>query len=102
MVEQLADMLFAGNPGMLEKIEEPFDTLGKMKAVRCPTLVMHGDKDEIVPYIQAVQCHAACAAEHKVLKTWPGGGHNDIGMNFGSAWGKEVVALLDKAASYKD
>mmetsp|Transcript_49158 Transcript_49158/g.105794 ORF Transcript_49158/g.105794 Transcript_49158/m.105794 type:complete len:417 (-) Transcript_49158:111-1361(-) len=100
MVKQMAPMLFAGNPQMFEQLPEPFDTLGKLSAISCPTLVMHGDKDEIVDYEQATQCLAKCAAQDKKLQTWPGGGHNNILMIHGAAWRKEVETLLEKARDY--
>ena len=40
-------MVFQSQPEMFQKLAEPFDTLGKLPAVGCPALVMHGDKDGV-------------------------------------------------------
>jgi len=85
---------------MLQMVPEPFDTVGKLKAVGCPTLVMHGDMDEIVPYEHGVECHAKCATSQKTMKQWAGAGHNNVHMMFGSAWEAEVAALLALAKDF--
>ena len=72
--------------GVLEMLPEPFATLDKMAAVSCPTLVMHGDKDEIVPIQQGIECHEKCASNQKVLKRWAQAGHNDIILHFDHEW----------------
>jgi len=99
-VQMMGMMLFQGNPGMLERLGEPFDTLGKLNKVACPALFMHGDQDEIVPHTQAVQGHDKLASPDKKLVTWPGGTHNDILLKYGAGWQKEVQELLTKALSY--
>jgi alpha-beta hydrolase superfamily lysophospholipase len=80
--------------GVLEMLPEPFATLDKMAAVSCPTLVMHGDKDEIVPIQQGIECYEKCASNQKVLKRWAQAGHNDIILHFDHEWSQEVTALL--------
>ena len=71
-VSMLAPMVFQNQPEQFALLPEPFDTLGKLSAVGCPALVMHGDKDEIVPYQQAVQCHERLATPSKKLQSWAG------------------------------
>lgn len=100
--QMMAMMLFQGNPGMFQMVPEPFDTYGKLSAVACPTLVMHGDQDEIVPHDQAVKCHEKCRAPDKKLVTWPGGGHNNIGLMYAAQYGTEVQELLAKAFEYSN
>jgi len=102
LVQQFAPMLFGGDMSKWEQLREPFDTLGKLAAVSCPVLVMHGDKDEIVPLAQAQQCHAKCAAQQKKLQVWPGAGHNNVGAMYGSQWASEIEALLCQAIAFEN
>eukprot|EP00931_Biecheleriopsis_adriatica_P108474 TRINITY_DN82798_c0_g1_i1.p1 TRINITY_DN82798_c0_g1~~TRINITY_DN82798_c0_g1_i1.p1 ORF type:complete len:414 (+),score=78.83 TRINITY_DN82798_c0_g1_i1:59-1300(+) len=99
-VQMLAPMVFASNPQMFQMLQEPFDTLGKLAAVGCPALVMHGDKDEIVPYAQATQCHEKLATPQKKLQCWEGAMHNNVGMMYAEPWKKEIQELLRQAAEF--
>ena len=38
-------MVFQQQPELFQTLPEPFDTLGKLPAISCPGLVMHGDKE---------------------------------------------------------
>lgn len=100
MVQMMGAMLFSTQPQMWQMLPEPFDTLGKLAAVSCPTLVMHGDADEIVPCAQARQCNEKCAAAQKKLRCWEGAGHNNVGHLYDEAWRNEVKELLDLAADF--
>lgn len=99
-VQMLAPMVFASNPQAFQMLEEPFDTLGKLLSVSCPTLVMHGDKDEIVPYTQATQCHEKLASSQKKLRCWEGAMHNNVWAAYGAQWREEVKMLLDQALAF--
>jgi len=100
MVQMMGPMLFAQQPGMFQMLQEPFDTLGKLASVSCPTLIMHGDKDEIVPYTQATHCHERCAAPDKKLQSWPGAGHNNVSVMYGDGWKQEIQTLLEQAVAF--
>lgn len=100
--EMLGMMLFQGNPGAFQALPEPFDTLGKLRTVACPALVMHGDQDEIVPHKQAIQCNEKLASPDKKFVTFPGGGHNNIGLMYGAQWQTEIQELLAKAAEFSN
>ncbi len=57
-------------------IRSRFDNLGKIPQVACPILIVHGDRDEIVP--PAMSGRLAAAARSKVRAyTVAGAGHND-------------------------
>ena len=71
-VSMLAPMVFQGQTEKFAMLPEPFDTLGKLPSIGCPVLIMHGDKDEIVPYQQAVQCHEKLGTASKKLQCWTG------------------------------
>jgi hypothetical protein len=101
MVAQMGPMLMGG-PQMFAALPEPFDTLGKLPMISCPALVMHGRRDEIVPYSQAVECHKLCAGQDKVFKEWANAGHNDVGLTYENEWAKEIGDLIRKAAAFSE
>jgi fermentation-respiration switch protein FrsA (DUF1100 family) len=53
-----------------------FDTLGKSAEIRVPTLVIHGDADEIVPFWMGRRLAGAIAGA-RLLRV-PGGHHGDL------------------------
>jgi len=53
------------------------DTVSKLPRVRCPVLVAHGDRDEMIPVSQARKLFDA-ANEPKRLLIIEGAGHNDL------------------------
>jgi fermentation-respiration switch protein FrsA (DUF1100 family) len=53
------------------------DTVSKLPRVRCPVLVVHGDRDEIIPVGQGRKLFAA-APEPKRLLIVEGARHNDL------------------------
>lgn len=55
-----------------------FDPRGKLARCRLPTLVLHGDADEIIHPDEARANFAACGANDKRLVMVPGRGHNDV------------------------
>lgn len=76
----------------------PFDrflTLSKLKAVRCPVLVIHGTRDEVIPFWHGQRLFEAANAPK--LSLWvPDAGHNDL---FDVAGGRYGRALADLAAA---
>jgi fermentation-respiration switch protein FrsA (DUF1100 family) len=80
---------FAEPAGLLERRGIPVDVLtdeedrlfnnrAKMTRVGCPTLVLHGAMDMLIPPMEGAALHEACAAEVKRLVVLDGVGHNDI------------------------
>jgi fermentation-respiration switch protein FrsA (DUF1100 family) len=57
-------------------VVDRFDNRAKCAEVRAPTLVVHGDKDEIVPYWMGEAVTRATPGAR--LVTVPGAGHNDL------------------------
>ena len=53
-----------------------YDNLSKMPNIQSPIMIVHGDRDEIVPYAMAERLYAA-APEPKRLYRIPGATHND-------------------------
>jgi fermentation-respiration switch protein FrsA (DUF1100 family) len=64
-------------------VPDRFDTLSKARDVRIPTLVVHGDRDDVVPYAMGRTVAAAIAGARMV--TAPGAGHGDVYVRGGEA-----------------
>ena len=52
--------------------------LAKVSSITIPSLVIHGELDELAPVQQAVEMHQAFQSEDKRLLTVPNAGHNDL------------------------
>ncbi|GIW41987.1 MAG: alpha/beta hydrolase [Candidatus Binatia bacterium] len=74
---------------------EAFDNAGKIPRVSSPVLILHGDRDEIVPYAHARELFAR-APEPKWLYTIRGAGHNDTYVVGGSSYFERLVDFLDE------
>ncbi len=51
----------------------------KIQSITIPTLVMHGERDELIPLARALEFYETLTTKEKTLETIPGAGHNDIG-----------------------
>jgi len=103
MVSMMAPQVLGPQAAQLfPALPEPFDTIGKLAKISCPTLVMHGDMDEIVPMSQGVLCHDRCASQEKKLVKWPGAGHNNVNLMYGNEWGNEIAALIGQAKDFEN
>ena len=73
-----------------------YETLHKMPEIRVPLLILHGDRDEVVPLEQAKQLLAA-ANEPKQLYVVHGARHNDTyivgGKAYFDAWARFLQSL---------
>jgi hypothetical protein len=67
------------------------DTVSKLPRVRCPVLVVHGDRDEVIPVEQGRRLFDA-APEPKRLLLVEGAHHNDL-SNVGG--GKYIDTLAE-------
>jgi len=67
-----------------------FDTLSKAPRIRVPTLVIHGDADEVVPF--AMGSEVAAAIPGATLRVVHGGHHNDLPLDSGGEL-EEAIAL---------
>lgn len=64
-----------------------------VKKAHLPTLILHGDRDRIVPYSHALALQELTGGE---LRTYPGAGHNDCFVDF-DAFRGEVLDFLERA-----
>ncbi len=58
-------------------IPNAFPSLDRIRTLHAPTLIMHGDDDELLPVRMGHELYAA-APGPKELKIYPGGRHNDL------------------------
>jgi uncharacterized protein len=72
-------------------LSDHFDTLSKAGAIRMPTLVIHGDADEIVPYAMGERVAGAISGARFVRVA--GGRHGDLFMREGRRLLAEIAAL---------
>ena len=65
-------------PGFVRRLtKNKLDTVSKLPRVRCPVLVVHGDRDEVIPVSQGRRLFES-APEPKRLIIMEGAGHNDL------------------------
>ncbi len=80
---------FAYTLGLLQRVGAPIGTrpipepwprinLLNISKVKIPTLIIHGELDEIIPIEDARALWHACGSEKKELLVIPGAGHNDL------------------------
>ena len=70
-------------------VRDPFDTLEALHAYDGPVLILHGERDGIVPFAHAEALHAAATRSRLVPLPC---GHNDCPR----AW-EPILAFLDEA-----
>jgi fermentation-respiration switch protein FrsA (DUF1100 family) len=71
-----------------------YDNIGKVPRLRIPLLVLHGDRDQIVPFAQGRQVFDA-APEPKRFFAIPGAGHNDTYLVGRDGFWKAISDSLD-------
>jgi prepilin-type processing-associated H-X9-DG protein len=79
-------------PGFVRGLtKNKFDSVGKIPRVRCPVLIVHGERDDIIPAEQGRKLFEA-APEPKHWKLIRGAGHNDLSIVGGQ---KYIDSLAD-------
>ena len=76
-------------------VRSKFDSLSKIGSVQSPVMVMHGDRDEIVPLDMGRQLFDA-ANEPKRFYTIENAGHNDTYLAGGNAYFDALASFLDE------
>ena len=75
---------------------DPFPNLERIGDVKCPVLVIHGTKDNIVPYAQGKELFDL-AKEPKRFVSVKGGDHNSLPARFGkSRYLKLIADFMEK------
>jgi fermentation-respiration switch protein FrsA (DUF1100 family) len=66
-------------------VPDAYPSERRIRTLRAPVLIMHGDQDELLPLRHAEKLYAA-APEPKQLVVFPGAGHNDLIVSARSDW----------------
>ena len=74
-------------------VPDAYPSLRRIADLRAPLLVIHGDRDEIVPLFHAEALFEA-AREPKRLLVIEGAGHNDLLTVAGEQWAEAVAARV--------
>jgi len=74
-------------------LKDRYDSAGRIRAVRCPLLVLAGGADGIVPAGQSRRLHAL-AADPKRYVEIPNAGHNDWDLLAGDRLVREILAVV--------
>jgi uncharacterized protein len=69
-----------------------FNTLAKARAIQIPTLIVHGDADEIVPFVMGEKLATAIARAR--LLPIAGGHHGDLFLRRGDGLVDDIVAFI--------
>ena len=77
-------------------VPDAYPTLQRIRELRTPLLVVHGEGDEIVPLSQARALFEA-APDPKRLHVVPGAGHNDLVPLAGPAVAEEIASWASSA-----
>jgi uncharacterized protein len=75
-------------------VPDAYPSLRRIRDLRAPLLVLHGDDDRIVPAIDGRALYEA-APEPKRIEIFPGAGHNDL---IGERWGQTIVEWVRAVA----
>jgi fermentation-respiration switch protein FrsA (DUF1100 family) len=76
-----------------------YNTLEKVPRVKSPLLILHGDRDEVVPFSQGLKVFEA-AAEPKRFHTIAGAGHNDTYLVGGNAYFAALREALEWSVAW--
>jgi uncharacterized protein len=76
-----------------------FESLPQMEQITCPTLLIHGHDDELVPLEHAERLHKAAHNTEAQLEIIPSAGHNDVELVGGTSYHETIVQFLDHAAA---
>ena len=71
-----------------------YDNLAKVGRLRAPLLILHGERDSVVPLAQGRRLFAA-APEPKRFSAIPGADHNDTYVTGGEAYWQALVAFVE-------
>lgn len=96
-IREMARVVFPFLPiGSLLKTR--YDVREKIRKIKTPLLVLHGDRDEVVPFSQGKMVFAA-APEPKKFFAIAGAGHNDTYLTGGESYFQQLRIFIDGAPS---
>ncbi len=81
------------------KEEEGFQNVDKIKEFDRPTLIIHAERDHIIPFSDGQALYDACGAADKTFLKIPGANHNDIFQRGLTEYMKAVKTLVNSKGS---
>jgi fermentation-respiration switch protein FrsA (DUF1100 family) len=90
-VRELARLHYPFVPARL--VPDAYPSVSRVSELRAPLLVLHGDRDEIVPLAHG-QALFAAAPEPKRMHVFAGVGHNDLVPSAGSRFAEVIASWL--------
>jgi fermentation-respiration switch protein FrsA (DUF1100 family) len=96
-IRAMADAMFPFLPiGPL--LSTRYDVLEKIRAIKTPLLVLHGDRDEVVPFEQGKLVFAA-APQPKKFIALAGAGHNDTYLVGGDRYFEQLRQFIEETTT---
>ncbi|MFK7961476.1 MAG: alpha/beta hydrolase [Phycisphaerales bacterium] len=83
---------------LLWAVGHPFDSVSKLPEIDAPMLIIHGDRDGIVPLELGQRLHDSYSGPRRIL-VLPGAGHNDISATGGSLYWRTIGRFLSAPES---
>lgn len=75
---------------------QTFDNDGKIAKFEKPTLILHGQFDQLIPVWQAERLHAQCGGKKQELQIVPGADHNSLITVAGVLYFQTIKKWIDK------
>jgi pimeloyl-ACP methyl ester carboxylesterase len=87
-------MAHMGLSGQAFRLTLGFPNLMKIREVRLPTLILHGEYDSLIPATEGQALYDGSASQYKRLVIIPGAEHNDIMMVGGEEYLGEISRFV--------
>ncbi len=81
------------------KEEDGFRNVDKIRSFKKSTLIIHAEKDHIIPFADGQALYNSCQSDDKTLLPIPGANHNDIFLLGLSEYMAAIKAFVDKIAN---
>jgi pimeloyl-ACP methyl ester carboxylesterase len=81
--------------------DDGFQNVRKISSITKPTLIIHGQHDEIIPVNSAAILQAQSPARSKELQIVPGAGHNTIIAQTGEMYFSVIKQFINKTLGFK-
>lgn len=78
--------------------EQTFNNSAKIASITKPTLILHGQYDQLIPLWQAETLQAESGAKNKELQIVPGADHNSLIATAGPLYFQVIRKFVEKAA----
>ncbi len=96
-VKAVARRLFRGLPAHL-LLKSRFDLAARLREIHVPVLVLHGDRDTVIPFELGRAVYEA-ANEPKEFVVIPGADHNDTYLVGGEEYFQHLLGFIDRVTT---